>query len=72
MQWPNEKGHTMIWETLHRKLRIVQHGTPLRTGGETSCCTRGSSSCTTNDPRCVNLHSLSGEHNKVWSEISLI
>ena len=26
MQWPKEKGQIMIYETLHRKLMIDQHG----------------------------------------------
>jgi hypothetical protein len=26
MQWPKEKGQIMIYETLHRKLMIEQHG----------------------------------------------
>jgi len=25
MQWPKEKGQTMIYKTLHRKLNIKQH-----------------------------------------------
>jgi len=24
-QWPTEKGQTMIYKTLHRKLKIEQH-----------------------------------------------
>jgi len=25
MKWPTEKGQTMIYKTLHRKLKIKQH-----------------------------------------------
>ena len=25
IQWPKEKGHTMVYKTLHRKLKIAQH-----------------------------------------------
>jgi len=25
MQWPNEKGQTMLYTLLHRKLKIEQH-----------------------------------------------
>ena len=25
IQWPKEKGQTMIYKTLHRKLKIEQH-----------------------------------------------
>ena len=36
-QWPNEKGQKdkkTIYEQLHRKQNIEQHGFPLKTGGE--------------------------------------
>jgi hypothetical protein len=30
MQWPKEKGQTMIYKALHRKLRIEQHEPHLK------------------------------------------
>ena len=31
------KGQTMIYKTLHRKLKIKQHEPPLKTGDELMC-----------------------------------
>jgi hypothetical protein len=30
MQWPKEKGQTVIYKALHRKLKIQQHGPHLK------------------------------------------
>jgi hypothetical protein len=46
MQWPKEKGQTMICKTLHRKLKIEQHEPPQITGGVHMCCGRIRSSST--------------------------
>ena len=54
------KGQTMILETLHRKLRIDQHATPLQTGGEIRCSVRVHSSYSTSGHCHVNLPLFEG------------
>ena len=50
------KGQTMIYKTLHRKLKIEQHK-PTKTGGFLRCplFVRESSPCSTSDTRRVTL-----------------
>jgi len=43
------KRHTMIYKTLHRKLRDWTTQSPLQTRGELWCSGRLSSSCSTSD-----------------------
>ena len=47
------KGQTKIYRTLHRKLKIEQNKSPIKTGGEFRCCAKVSSSCSTSDTRRI-------------------
>ena len=58
-QWPKEKGQTLIYKTLHRKLKIEQHESHKKAGWtglfdhiswKVSCCLNGFKRTTTQTP----------------------
>jgi hypothetical protein len=48
MQWPKENVQTMIYITLHRKLKDRTPRTPLKTRGELGCSRKDGTCCSTN------------------------
>jgi len=47
IQWLKDIGQAMVDNTLHKKLKIEQHESPVQTKGEFKCSGRVSSSCST-------------------------
>ena len=58
-QWPKVKGQTMIYKTLHRKLKIDQHEPHKKNWGELVCSGRVGSSCSTSGTRRVTSYKAS-------------
>jgi len=63
--WPEEKEQTMIYNTLHRKLKICATWTSLKPGCEHRCSGRDSSSCYTSGCHVV---LLLNDTNNFWHE----
>ena len=63
--WPEETEQTMIYKTLHRKLKICATWTSLKLGCEHRCSGRVSSSCYTSGCHVV---LLLNDTNNFWHE----